>query len=331
MLPFFTKSLAVLATWRRWLLLGFKVSSLGSLAACAGIHRVEDVQLITKDLDNFWAAYPAALRDTTQAASIFQQHYFAPGSLGLQAYYHNRYQNQPLRFARCITQHPRFYNSARRMMQAVTEQKPQILAAFRRLQALYPPIRFNHIYFLVGGFRGSTAQRPGLLIGVEYLVDGPDVDTSELTLVQRNRCAPVTAIPAMVTHEMIHNTQQPADGTLLSYAIREGMGDFIAELVTGAPGTNARLHGYGQAHEQELWRAFQQEMNGEDARNWLANSQQETLEKPCDLGYYVGYKICQAYYNQTPDKQQAVTEMLTTKDFKAFLKQSGYGRKWPAP
>ncbi len=216
-------------------------------------------------------------------------------------------------------------------MQAVATQKPQILAAFRRLQALYPPVRFNHIYFLVGGFRGSTAQRQGLLIGVEYLVAGPGVDTSELTLVERNRCAPVTAIPAMVTHEMIHNTQQPADGTLLGYAIREGMGDFIAELVTGAPGTSARLHQYGQAHERELWQAFQQEMAGKDTRNWLANPQQETAEKPCDLGYYIGYKICQAYYDKASDKQQAVTEMLTTKDFTDFLARSGYATNWQKP
>jgi uncharacterized protein YjaZ len=181
----------------------------------------------------------------------------------------------------------------------------------------------------VGGFRGSTAQRQGLLIGVEYLLAGPELDTSELSLVERNRC--VTATAAMVTHELIHNIQQPADGTLLGYAMREGMGDFVAELVTGVPGTNARLQLYGQAHERELWQAFQQEMAGKDARNWLANPQQETAEKPCDLGYYVGYKICQAYYNKALDKRQAVADMLTTKDFKDFLAQSGYATQWQKP
>ncbi|WP_051718640.1 DUF2268 domain-containing putative Zn-dependent protease [Hymenobacter sp. IS2118] len=312
--------------------LWFAILSAGitGLGACTGIRRAEDVQLITTDLDNFWAAYPAVLSDTANAAAVFEQRYFAPGSPGLREYYENRYQSQPLRFARAVTQHPRFYSSARPTMLAIAAQKPQILAAFRRLQALYPPVRFNNIYFLVGGFRGSTAQREGLLIGVEYLVVGPDVDTSELTLVQRNRCAPVTAVPAMVTHEMIHNTQQPADGTLLSAAIREGMGDFVAELVTGIPGTNARLHPYGQAHERELWQTFRQQMHGRNTDNWLANPQQETAQKPCDLGYYVGYKICQAYYNKAVDKQQAVADMLTTKDFNGFLAQSAYGTQWVA-
>ena len=314
---------------RRYALLAI-LTSLAGLTACQGIRRVEDVQLVTKDLDNFWAAYPAARQDTAQAATVLQQGYFDPASPGLAEYYQNRYHGRPLRFARAITQHPRFYGSARRAMPAIAAQQPRILAAFRRLQALYPPVRFNNIYFLMGGFRGSTAQRQGLLIGVETLLAGPETDTSELTLAERNRCVPASAIPALVTHEMIHNTQQPADGTLLSFAIREGMADFVAELVTGAPGTNARLHPYGQAHERELWRAFAQEMNGPDDHNWLANPQQETPEKPCDLGYYVGYKICQAYYEKAPDKRQAVADMLTTRDFKEFLAQSGYAAKWPA-
>jgi hypothetical protein len=331
MASFFSTAPSQPLNWRYWLLLSLGASSLSGLTTCTGIHRVEDVHLVTTDLDNFWRAYKAALQDTAHAATIFQQHYFDRGSPGLQEYYQNRYHNRPERFAQAVMRHPRFYASARRTMQAVAAQKPPILAAFRRLQALYPPVRFNHIYFVVGGFRGSTAQRQGLLIGVENLVVDSEVDVSELTFVERNRCEPVTALPALVTHEMIHNTQQPADGTLLGYAIREGMGDFVAELVTGAPGTNARLQRYGQAHERELWQAFQQEMAGKDDRNWLANPQQETAEKPCDLGYYVGYKICQAYYNKATDKRQAVADMLTTKDFQDFLAQSSYATKWQTP
>ncbi|WBA43311.1 DUF2268 domain-containing putative Zn-dependent protease [Hymenobacter canadensis] len=286
--------------------------------------RVEQVQLITQDLDNFWAAYPAALRDTAQAYRIFQEQYFAKASPGLRDYYARKYQNDPVQFARRITQRPRYYTSIRQTTLAVAAQKPQILSAFRQLQALYPPARFSHIYFLVGGFAGSTAQPPGLLIGLDQTANGPGVDTSELTLVQRNRCGPITDLPSLITHEMVHNVQQRNDGMLLSAAIREGMADFVAELVTGTLGNNARLHAYGNAHAAALWRAFRQEMRGTDTHNWLANSAQETTEKPCDLGYYVGYKICQAYYTKSADKKQALATMLTTHDFPAFLARSGY-------
>jgi hypothetical protein len=287
--------------------------------------------LVTTDVDRFWAAYPAALRDTAHAYRVFQEHYFDQGSPGLREYFTRKYKGDARLFTRRIIQRPHYYASARQTMLSVADQKPHIVAALRRLQQLYPPVRFKPIYFLVGGFAGSTAQSVGLLIGADQDANGPGVDTSELSLVQRNRCSPVTNMPALVTHEIIHNTQQPHDGTLLSGAIREGMADFVAELVTGHPGTNARLHVYGNAHERELWQAFAQEMSGNNPQNWLANSKQETPEKPCDLGYYVGYKICQAYYDKATNKKQAVTKMLTTRDFKAFLAQSGYERKMSAP
>ena len=294
------------------------------------IHRtteVEQVVLSTTDIDLFWAAYPAAMRDTAQADRVFAEQYVGKGSPGLRDYFARKYQGDARRFARSITQRPRFYASIRATTLAVADQKPEILAAFRRLQQLYPPIRFNEVYFLVGGFAGSTAQPVGLLIGADQSACGPGVDTSELTLVQRNRCETVAEVPALITHEMIHNVQQPHDGTLLGGVIREGMADFVAELVTGRPGGNARLHPYGNAHERELWQAFVPEMAGRDPRNWLANSGQETPERPCDLGYYVGYRICRAYYEQAANKQQAVAEMLETKDFTAFLAKSGYAAK----
>jgi len=229
-----------------------------------------------------------------------------------------------------VLQRPRYYASARQTLQSAAEQKPRIQAAPRQLQHLYPPVRFNPVYFLVGGFAGSTAQPAGLLVEVDGF-SGPGVDTSELSLVQRNRSVPMTLLPALIIHEMIHNTQQPMDGTLLSGVIREGMADFVAELVTGQPGTNARLHVYGNAHERELWQAFRPVMLGKSPEHWLVNSNEETPDKPCDLGYYVGYKICQAYYEQASYKRQAVAAMLTTKDFQAFLVQSGYEQKMSTP
>jgi uncharacterized protein YjaZ len=185
-------------------------------------------------------------------------------------------------------------------------------------------VRFNNIYFLMGGFAGSTAQPPGLLIGADQTANGSGVDTAELSLVQRNRCAAVADMPYLVTHELIHNNQQPYGGTLLSAAIREGMADFIAELVTGSLGTNARLHAYGNAHEHALWQAFRREMQAPATKNWLYNTVQETSSRPCDLGYYIGYKICQAYYKRAVDKQRAVADMLAVGDYPAFLQQSGY-------
>jgi hypothetical protein len=287
------------------------------------VRRPEDVKLVTTDITHFWTAYTAAQQDTAQARAIFRREYFDKASVGLQGYFKLKIKDDG-EFTQRILKRPGYYNSIRATTLAITDEKPKIVAAFRRFQELYPAVRFQNIYFVVGGWvSGGTVSDAGLLIGADQTANGPGVNTSELSLVQRNRCAPVTEMPSLMVHELVHRNQGPQDGTLLSYAINEGMADFVAELVTGHI-TNARLHPYGNAHEKELWAAFKQEMLGTNADNWIANGRQETPEKPCDLGYYVGYRIVQAYYAKMPDKKQALADILSIQDAKAFLAQSGY-------
>ena len=50
----------------------------------------------------------------------------------------------------------------------------------------------------------------------------------------------------------------------------------------------------------------------------------QALNKPADLGYYVGYKICESYYNKQKDKKKAIQEILTIKDWEEFYLKSGY-------
>lgn len=287
------------------------------------IRRPEDVKLVTTDITHFWTAYAAAQRDTAQAQAIFRREYFDKASVGLQDYYNSKIEND-VEFTKRIQRRPQYYQSIQATTLAIADQKPKIVAAFRRFQELYPALKYQNIYFVIGGWvSGGTVSEAGLLIGADQTANGPGVNTSELSLVQRNRCAPVTEMPSLMVHELVHSNQGPQDGTLLSYALNEGMADFVAELVTGHV-TNARLHPYGNAHEKELWTAFKQEMLGTDSGNWIANGRQETPEKPCDLGYYVGYRIVQAYYNSIPDKKQALASILSIQDPKAFLAQSEY-------
>jgi hypothetical protein len=287
------------------------------------IKRPEDVKLVTTDIDHFWSAYSTAGRDTAHARAIFRREYFGKGSVGLQDYYSLKIGSDAF-FTKRILQRPRYYQSIQATTKTIASEKPKIVAAFRHFQELYPAVQFQNIYFVVGGWvSGGTVSDAGLLIGADQVANGPGVNTAELSLVQRNRCASVSEMPSLMVHELVHRNQGPQDGTLLNYAINEGMADFVAELVTGHV-TNARLHPYGNAHEKELWAAFQQEMLGTNADNWMANGGQETPEKPCDLGYYVGYRIVQAYYAKATDKKQALADILNVRDAKAFLAESGY-------
>jgi hypothetical protein len=289
------------------------------------IKRPEDVKLVTTDINHFWQAYTAAQRDTAQARAIFRREYFDKGSEGLKDYYSLKIKNDAS-FTKRILDRPLYYQTIQSTTLSIVKQKPQIIAAFKRFQELYPAVRFQNIYFVIGGWvSGGTVSDAGLLIGADQMANGPGVNTSELSLVQRNRCAPVTVMPELMVHELVHRNQGSQDGTLLSYALSEGMADFVSELVTGVQGgANSRLQAYGNTHEKELWADFKKEMLGTDSDNWIANGSQETPEKPCDLGYYVGYRIVQAYYNQATDKKQALADILSIRDAKAFLAQSGY-------
>ena len=61
------------------------------------------------------------------------------------------------------------------------------------------------------------------------------------------------------------------------------------------------------------------------AYNWIANSEQETDDKPADLGYWVGYQICKAYYEQaTNKKKKPFTKCCIFKTIKNFLNKASW-------
>ena len=43
--------------------------------------------------------------------------------------------------------------------------------------------------------------------------------------------------------------------------------------------------------------------------NWLYNGE-ESKKRPADLGYYIGYEICKAYYENSKDKPKALIEII---------------------
>lgn len=44
-------------------------------------------------------------------------------------------------------------------------------------------------------------------------------------------------------------------------------------------------------------------MNAVDTSNWLYQGD-KAKDKPADLGYYIGYEICESYYKNTASKNK---------------------------
>ena len=299
------------------------VTTVQKASTCTGDPN--KVQLITTDVQNFWNAYDLAKKHPAQRSAIYKKYYLDAGTEGLQDYF--AYKIGSIKdFVAVHDCKPRFYAAIRKNTLAVDQQKQQMIRYFVQLKALYPAASFPNIYFVMGCLSSAgTATDNGLLIGVDQVVATDDIPIEELSLWQRNNFTRLSDLPSLVVHELVHFNQTElcdTDTSLLHAVLVEGMADFIAELVTGE-NPNKRLQVWAKGKEKNIWASFEKEMHLNRADNWIANSSQETADKPADLGYWVGYQICKAYYEKSADKRKAIYDMLHIQDYTDFYEKSG--------
>ena len=94
-------------------------------------------------------------------------------------------------------------------------------------------------------------------------------------------------------------------------------------MVTGG-NINARLQAYAIPREAELWAEFKTAMRGTDISRWLYNQGTATADRPGDLGYFIGYRIAEAFYASTVNKRDALRAIIDVSNSDLFLLQSGY-------
>lgn len=283
-------------------------------------------QIISSDIDNFWKAYDSARPENS--LYVFRDQYLRKGSQGLKEFTLHRI-GSSCELVDAMEANPRYYASIRESSLKAHTFKEPIRVAFRKLKSLYDEAHFPDVYLLIGRMNsGGTFTPNALLIGVEMYGRTKDTPLEELRDWHKQVIKPIDEIPHIVAHELVHYQQKypKAERTLLSASIGEGSADFIAELISGNH-INQHLHAYGNPKEGELWREFKQSMLTNDMSLWLYNGG-KVKDRPADLGYYMGYKIAEAYYRQSPDKKQALKDILEIKDFDAFLKSSRYQEKF---
>jgi len=74
----------------------------------------------------------------------------------------------------------------------------------------------------------------------------------------------------------------------------------------------------------ELWAEFKTAMRGTDISRWLYNQGSATADRPGDLGYFIGYRIAEAFYARTVNKREALRAIIDVSNSDLFLSQSGY-------
>jgi hypothetical protein len=287
----------------------------------------ETARFVTSDIELFWKAYDLAKPENN--INVFRDQYLRKGSNGLEEFRKLRI-GSACGLAEAIEKAPKYYAALREPSLKIASYEHQMRASFRRLKELYPAAVFPDVYFLVGRMSSAgTLNEKGLYIGVDMFGKNEGVALDELGGWHKAVTAPTARIPFVVAHESMHYQQKFPGGeewSLLGKALNEGGADFIAELIAG-DNINPHLHEYGNPREKELWLEFQKEMTGKNAKNWLYQGD-EAKDRPADLGYYIGYKICESYYKNAADKKQAVKDILEIKDFNQFLKASRYEEKF---
>lgn len=282
-------------------------------------------QIISSDINNFWKAFDAAKPENN--LYVFRDQYIRKGSRGLQEFTLYRI-GSSCELVDAIEAHPKYYRSIREVSLKAHTFKEPIRAGFRKLKAVYDAALFPDVYLLIGKMNsGGTYTENALLIGVEMYGRTNNMPLEELKEWHRQVIKPIDEIPHVVAHELIHYQQKypKSNKTLLGISVAEGSADFIAELISGNH-ANQHLHAHANPKEKELWQEFKQAMATNDTTLWLYNGD-KIKDRPADLGYYVGYKIAEAYYKQAPDKKQAVKDILEIQDFDRFLALSKYEDK----
>lgn len=285
-------------------------------------------KLITTDVANFWIAYDKALVDTANFRALIKEYYFDKASAGMQDYMGIKVASIDA-FVKFLKATPKLHEAIRYNSLAGDRMKEETYTSFARFKEIYPAALYPDVYFVIGAFTsGGTVSDKGLLIGINQFCDDPTVPKDELTEQLKTRFVKKDYIVGLVPHELIHFQQNnlKRDTTTLAGAITEGMADFIGEQICGI-NANEVLYQWAKGKEKAIWKRFLPDMNLKRYKSWLANSQTSTPDSPPDQGYWIGYQICKAYYEQAPDKKKAIDDMLHIQDYPKFLKDSKWEEK----
>lgn len=288
---------------------------LTAASAHAGSEPSPTVQIITADVDRFYAIYDAA--NGSPSAEVLQRDYIDAGSDGVRQFVPNRIMSGRA-LANQIAKNRPTYDQARSCADALPAVRDRLSDAFARLGALYPEAKYPPVIVLVGRDNsGGTTGPSGVLIGLEVVCR---MTASGRSVEDR--------LVHLIAHEYAHVQQFPEGGedaqpaTVLRQSLVEGIAEFVAELTTGEI-SNSHLLAWTKGREAELETAFLADQDSKELSRWLYNGV-GTPAEPGDLGYWIGYRIAKAYYQRAADKQAALRELLRLPDAKKILADSGW-------
>lgn len=287
---------------------------------------IDDVEFETDDINNFWAAYDS-YEPGTVIGTHFQNNYINKGSKVLKETFTKEgiIGND---FNAVFDEYKNFYGAIRELtLLRSTEKRPAIIAAFKRLQSLYPKAAFTDVHFAIGRFNnGGRRVDSGVYVGMEFFAQANEVPVEELTAWERSNLRTSEGLEMIVCRETIHTLQNYGDkGSILGASIFEGAADFLAETMTDERVAVARYE-FGDENRADIWNNFKIAIaNDGPISDWVYQASEDNpYGYPRNMGYYMGYQIVKAFYDNKTDKAEAIEAILNIQDFNRFLEESGY-------
>jgi len=178
------------------------------------------INLITTDIDNFWIAWEKS--KTEFDSLVFDSMYIAKGSEGLKGFMPYRIVSAG-KLVKTINKNRSYYEQLKKSTLQIESMKDDIKKSLINLSSIYPDAKFPPVYFVVGALNsGGTSIENGLVIGVDMYGKTTNTKMEELRPWLQTVLKPVTEIPYIVAHELIHFQQNYKTDNLLGASIKEG-------------------------------------------------------------------------------------------------------------
>ncbi len=244
------------------------------------------------------------------------------------------------RYAELYARFPKYFEYLGSLRSELEAREEGIAAGLVRLREVVSGLYDWHTlsilptyYFVTPMGGGGSAEPIANMIAVDYYgrnSNAPLEELEELGFWPDGKLSiqNLDAMEAIAAHEMVHWYQsllqgelgyvalylEPGADTLLARAVREGGADFVASLATGKVQKAQRE--YGEQHETELWRAFRAQMEelSDDHPGWFSGRNEAFPDAPWQIGYWLGMRMCRAYYEGSEDRDEALRTILTTDD-----------------
>jgi len=272
--------------------------------------------VITTDVTNFWTAYDkiTSTQDSILQLKYLDSLYFQNGTVGLEGIRQAR-NYTPQDYINSINSYPKFWNSIRENTLEVDKISSKLEDGIDKLKELYPELKPAKIYFTIGSFRtGGTTIDSLVLIGSEISMADSTTETSEFPeslshLKSHFKTNPKNHLVFLNVHEYVHTQQNPRVFNILSLVLYEGVAEFVATKALGISSPNPQIK-FGKGNANRIREVFEIEMfYRNNLYKWLDGSAPNEFGMR-DLGYYVGFQICENYYNQAENKAEAIKTMI---------------------